>query len=142
MQKLIEIMRRLRAKDGCPWDREQTLESMKHCLLEESYEVIDAIDSGDQAHHMEELGDVLGQIVFQSQIRNENGEFEFDDVVAAVTEKLIRRHPHVFGDATAETSAEVLKQWEEIKSAEKEKGGEGRSIVDGIPRHMPALLKA
>ena len=88
MQKLIEIMRRLRAKDGCPWDREQTLESMKHCLLEESYEVIDAIDSGDQAHHMEELGDVLGQIVFQSQIRKENGEFELDDVVAAVCDSI------------------------------------------------------
>lgn len=141
VDELLAIMARLRAKDGCPWDAEQTLESLKPFLIEECYEVVDAIDSGDPGHHLEELGDLLLQIVFQAQLRAEAGSFRFQDVVDAISAKLIRRHPHVFGDIKAATSGEVLRNWEAIKA--KEKGAEKpRSAVDGVPRSLPALQRA
>jgi len=141
VQRLVEVMRRLRAPGGCPWDREQTLQSLKPCLLEETYELLDAIDRGDPAMHLEELGDVLLQVVFQCVIREEEGKFSLDDVAAALTDKLIRRHPHVFGDTTVETSSKVLRNWELIKQSEKGKNP-GRSALDGVPTTLPALLKA
>ena len=142
VRRLVEVMRRLRAPGGCPWDREQTLQSLKPCLLEETYELLDAMDRDDPALHVEELGDVLLQVVFQCAIREEEKLFSFDDVAAALADKLVRRHPHVFGDATAETSGEVLRNWEAIKQTEKGKGGAARSALDGVPATLPALLKA
>lgn len=141
IKNLLEVVRRLRAPDGCPWDREQTIESMRSCLIEETYEVVDAMDSGDRSALCEELGDLLLQVVFQAQIADEEGAFNFDDVAKGIADKLVRRHPHVFGDVQADTSDQVLKNWEKIKKTEK--GGEKpRSLVDGIPRHLPALSKA
>ena len=134
-------MRRLRAeKGGCPWDREQTLGTLKAYLIEECYELIDAIDSGDAAKHKEELGDILLQVVFQTQIRAEQGEFTLDDVATVLAEKLIRRHPHVFADVKVTGSKDVLVKWEQIKAKEKKTGK--RSVVEGVPRHLPALMKA
>lgn len=141
VERLLEIMRRLRGPDGCPWDREQTLESLKSDLVEETYEVIDAIESGDRPELREELGDLLLQVVFQAQICAEAGEFTFDDVVNGVADKLVRRHPHVFGDVQAETSGDVLRNWEKIKKTEKNTETP-RSLVAGIPRHLPALARA
>jgi len=141
IQRLLDIMRRLRAPDGCPWDREQTIESLRGCLIEETYEVVDAMDSGDRSALCEELGDLLLQVVFQAQIADEEGAFSFDDVAGGIADKLVRRHPHVFGDVQADTPDEVIRNWEKIKKTEK--GGETpRSLVDGIPRHLPALSKA
>lgn len=143
LERLLAIMRRLRGPDGCPWDQEQTLDSLKPYLVEECHEVLDAIDSGDPAAHCDELGDVLLQIVFQAQIRAEAGAFTFDDVAAAIAAKLIRRHPHVFGDAVAHTPGEVLKNWEAIKRGEKTGGKAGpASALSPVPRSLPALLKA
>jgi len=141
MDRLREIMRRLRGPDGCPWDREQTLESLKSNLIEETYEVVDALESGDREELCGELGDLLLQVVFQSQICEENGDFTFDDVAAGIADKLVRRHPHVFGDVQARTSGEVLKNWEKIKKTETV-SEKPRSLVEGIPRHLPALAKA
>ncbi|MFA7257455.1 MAG: nucleoside triphosphate pyrophosphohydrolase [Kiritimatiellales bacterium] len=141
IDRLLEIMRRLRGPDGCPWDREQTLDTLKSNLVEETYEVIDAIEGGDRAELCGELGDLLLQVVFQAQICAETGEFNFDDVVNGIADKLVRRHPHVFGDVKADTSGEVLRNWEKIKKTEK--GSDTpRSLVEGIPRHLPALSKA
>ncbi len=141
IDSLLGIMRRLRGPDGCPWDREQTLDSLKSNLIEETYEVIDAMESGDRAELCGELGDLLLQVVFQAQICDEAGEFNFEDVVNGIADKLVRRHPHVFGDVQAVTSDEVLRNWEKIKKTEK--GEEKpRSLVEGIPRHLPALAKA
>ncbi len=140
IDRLLAIMRILRSPQGCPWDREQNLKTLKPHLIEESYEVLDAIDSGDRGKLAEELGDVLLQIVFQSQMCSEEGSFAFDDVARHISEKLIRRHPHVFGDVKVAGSGEVLRNWETIKRTEKE--GEIRSAVAGIPRHLPALHKA
>ena len=142
IERLLEVMRKLRGPDGCPWDREQTLESLKSDLIEESYEVIDAIDSGNCSHLEEELGDLLLQVVFQSQICHENGHFEFSDVAEAIIDKLKRRHPHVFGEAQVANSDEVLQNWDAIKKAEKQEGDKPSSIVAGIPKHLPALQKA
>lgn len=140
-QRLLDIMRRLRGPDGCPWDREQTLDSLKSNLIEETYEVIDAMESGDRSELKEELGDLLLQVVFQAQICEEEGAFNFDDVAGAIADKLVRRHPHVFGDVQADTPDQVIRNWEKIKKTEK--GGETpRSLVEGIPRHLPALSKA
>jgi tetrapyrrole methylase family protein/MazG family protein len=136
----VEIMRRLRAPDGCPWDRQQTLSSLKQYLVEECYEVLDAIDSGDRARLAEELGDVLLQVVFQAQICSEEGSFTFDDVARAISEKLVRRHPHVFADVKVSGADDVLRNWEAIKR--EEKAGGARSAVAGIPRHLPALHRA
>ncbi|MCC7300299.1 MAG: nucleoside triphosphate pyrophosphohydrolase [Verrucomicrobia bacterium] len=141
IDRLLEIMRKLRAPDGCPWDREQTLDSLKSNLIEETYEVIDAIEGGDRAELCGELGDLLLQVVFQAQICEEAGSFKFDDVVNGIADKLIRRHPHVFGDVQANTSGEVLRNWEKIKKTEKS-AETPRSLVEGIPRHLPALAKA
>lgn len=138
-QKLLDIMARLRAEDGCPWDREQTRESLKPFLIEEAYEVIEAIDEGAPAKIQEELGDLLFQIVFHSQIGRERGEFTMEDIIAAISRKMVGRHPHVFGDARFETSEQVLRQWEERK---KEEGKNRESILEGIPKALPSLLKA
>jgi tetrapyrrole methylase family protein/MazG family protein len=141
IERLLEVMRRLRAPDGCPWDREQTNESLKSDLIEEAYEVIDAIESGNVSHLEEELGDLLLQVVFHSQICEENGQFEFSDVANAIVDKLERRHPHVFGEIQVSGSGEVLQNWDAIKKAEKG-GDKPASIVSGIPKHLPALQKA
>lgn len=141
IDRVIEIMRKLRDPEkGCPWDREQNLETLKPFLIEECYELIDAIDSGDVDKHRDELGDMLLQVVFQVQLRQEKGEFGFDDICNTLAEKLIRRHPHVFGDVTVTGSRDVLTQWEAIKNKEKKDGK--RSVVDGVPTHLPALMKA
>jgi tetrapyrrole methylase family protein/MazG family protein len=141
MDELLAVMARLRGADGCPWDAEQTLETLKTFLVEECYEVIDALDSGDAAHHREELGDLLLQIVFQSQIRSERGEFSFKDVAEVIRAKLVRRHPHVFGDVAVTGTGDVLRNWDAIKAKEKDPE-KPRSAVDGVPRSMPALQRA
>ena len=138
--RLLDTVRTLRSDNGCPWDREQTLKTLKQYLIEESYEVVDAIDDGDVDLHCEELGDVLLQVVLHSQIREEEGEFEFDEVANRLADKLIRRHPHVFGDKDAPTAEAVLKNWEQIKA--EERGKTKKTIFDGVPRHLPALQKA
>ena len=145
INRLLEIMARMRAKGGCPWDRAQTLATLKQYLVEECYEVVDAIDSGDSSKHAEELGDLLLQVVFQAQIRKEKKQFDFNDVVEKICEKLIRRHPHVFGKTKARDQKEVLRNWEKIKAGEKQTSGGGNekaSVVAGLPRHLPALHKA
>jgi tetrapyrrole methylase family protein/MazG family protein len=139
--KLVELMARLRGPDGCPWDRKQTPESLKPFLIEECYEVIDALDEGDPLKVREELGDLLFQIIFHARIAEESGQFTIRDVIDANLEKMIRRHPHVFGEEKIATDKEVLANWEEIKK--KEKGYEQRkSILEGVPRSMPSLIRA
>ncbi len=140
IERLLRLMTRLRAEDGCPWDREQTLQTLKQYLVEEGYEVLDAIDSGDREALKEELGDLLLQIVFQSQICTEEGSFTFSDVAQGIGDKLVRRHPHVFGEVSVSGSEEVLKNWNAIKR--EEKGQSYPSAVGSIPRHLPALQKA
>ncbi|MCK5850046.1 MAG: nucleoside triphosphate pyrophosphohydrolase [Kiritimatiellae bacterium] len=143
IDRLLDVVGRLRSEGGCPWDREQTLHTLKQYLIEESYELIDAIDTGSVDEHREELGDVLLQIALQSRIREEQDDFAFDDVAHTIADKLIHRHPHVFGDVTVSDSKQVLKNWEVIKAGEREKKGTGnRSILDGLPKHLPALQKA
>lgn len=139
--RLVGVMRRLRAPGGCPWDREQTMASLKPCLLEETYELLEVMDGGDLALHVEELGDVLLQVIFQCAIREEEGRFTFDDVATALADKLVRRHPHVFGEATVAGAGDVLRNWEAIKQTEKGKRPD-RSALDGVPATLPALLKA
>lgn len=136
-------MDRLLAPDGCPWDREQTLETLRPFLVEETYEVLDALSRDDAADHCEELGDLLMQIVFQAALRRDQGAFDIDAVVAGISEKLIRRHPHVFASAEGvDTPDKVLAQWDQIKAAEKaDKGVERRRVLDGIPQG-PALVRA
>jgi tetrapyrrole methylase family protein/MazG family protein len=138
--QLLEIMRRLRGPGGCPWDAEQTHESLKRYLIEESYEVIEAIDAKDPEHLKEELGDLLLQPVFHAAIAEEAGSFTMADVLEAINAKLIRRHPHVFGDQVVKNADEQVENWERIKKTEK--GTERRSALAGIPPHMPALMKA
>lgn len=140
LSRLVDTVARLRGERGCPWDREQTVESLKPYLVEETYELLDAIDSGDADRHAEELGDVLLQVVLQAQIRAEQAAFTIDDVAHRLCEKLIRRHPHVFGDTAVSDAQEVLRNWEIIKR--REHNGTGRSALDGLPRHLPALQKA
>ncbi|MEI6323564.1 MAG: MazG family protein, partial [bacterium] len=126
VENLREIIARLRAPGGCPWDREQTAESMRPSIIEEAYEVIDAIERNHASDLEEELGDLLINILMQAEIASEQNEFSFDSLAAVAAEKLIRRHPHVFGDSTAESSAAVLTQWEEIKRTERaSKSGDG-----------------
>jgi tetrapyrrole methylase family protein/MazG family protein/ATP diphosphatase len=143
LARLVEIMDRLLAPDGCPWDREQTLETLRPFLVEETYEVLDALSRDDAADHCEELGDLLMQIVFQAALRRDQGAFDIDAVVAGISEKLIRRHPHVFASAEGvDTPDKVLAQWDQIKAAEKaDKGVERRRVLDGIPQG-PALVRA
>jgi MazG family protein len=139
MDRLLEIMARLRAPDGCAWDREQTPATLKPQMLEECYEVLEAIDSGSSEHLTEELGDLLLHIVFQAQIAREAGAFTFATVANGIADKLIRRHPHVFGDIKIADSAEIVAQWHELKKAEKP---ERESVLDGVPRSLPALMRA
>ena len=141
-ERLLAIMRRLRAPDGCPWDREQTRHSLKAYLIEEAYEVIEAIDSGDASHLEEELGDLLFQVVFHAEIAQEQGEFDMTSLLRRLADKMVTRHPHVFGSATVETPGEALAQWEAIKGREAADVGRRRSVVDGVPRALPALLRA
>jgi len=136
-----EIMARLRARDGCPWDKEQTHQTLKAYLVEEAYEVIEAIDRKDDQALKEELGDLLLQIVFHARIAEEEGRFGMEEVLESTIEKLKRRHPHVFGEVEVEDSQEVLANWEKIKKAERTGGGH-ESVLDGVPAHLPALLKA
>jgi tetrapyrrole methylase family protein/MazG family protein len=141
MDRLRQVMDRLRGPDGCPWDREQTLETLKTFLLEETYEVLEAISSGSAPAHKEELGDLLFQIVFQARLAQERGDFTLDDVMRDIGDKIIRRHPHVFGDGALETADQVLAQWEQLK-AEERRGRADGSMFATVPAHLPALLKA
>jgi len=138
LSRLVGLMQRLLAPGGCPWDREQTLDTLRKYVLEEACEVIDAIESKDRSHLREELGDLLLQIVFQSELGRAEGAFGIDDVVAGIVDKLVRRHPHVFADGTAKDAEAVLQNWERIKTVEK---GE-RRVLDGVPRSLPALTRA
>ncbi len=139
--QLVELMARLRAPDGCPWDLQQTNQSLKPFLIEECYEVVDALDEGSPEKIKEELGDVLFQVIFHARIAEEKGEFTIGDVIAGTVAKMTRRHPHVFGDVKLATGQEVLANWEEIKK--REKGYEQRtSILEGVPKDLPSLLRA
>ncbi len=140
--ELVDIMARLRGEKGCPWDREQTHESIKPYLIEETYEVLESIDEQDPVKLREELGDLMLQIVFHARMAEEAGAFGIGDVLAAINEKLIRRHPHVFGSVQADTAQEVLFNWEQIKQAERRAANGQASILDGVPRELPALLRA
>jgi MazG family protein len=139
--KLVGLMQRLLAPDGCPWDREQTLATLVPYLVEETYEVVDALASGNVADHREELGDLLLQVVFQSELRHAEGAFGIDDVARGIVAKLVRRHPHVFGEVKAQNSDEALASWAKLKAEEKAKQGK-KGALDGIPKSAPALLRA
>ena len=138
---LVALMARLRGPDGCPWDRKQNAESLKPFLVEECYEVVDAIEEGAPDKIRDELGDLLFQIIFHARLAEEQDRFTINDVIRAIIEKMTRRHPHVFGDATLGTDKEVIANWEKIKKQEKGHS-ERKSILDGIPRHLPSLLRA
>lgn len=141
--ELVAIMARLRGPAGCPWDRQQTHATLKPYLLEEVYEALEAIDADDDDELCKELGDVLLQVVFHAQIAAEEGRFDIEAVGQAIVDKLIRRHPHVFGDASADEADEVLLRWEQIKKQERRERGEAApSLLDGIPKHLPALMRA
>ena len=139
--RLVPILERLRDPGGCPWDREQTLHSLAPYFLEEAYEVVDAISDGNPAKLCEELGDLLLQIVFVSRIARENDWFDVDKVCESISDKMVRRHPHVFGDREVADSTEVLQNWEDIKRDERAANGES-SVLDGVPDSLPGLLKA
>ncbi|NWK54825.1 nucleoside triphosphate pyrophosphohydrolase [Verrucomicrobiaceae bacterium N1E253] len=140
MQRLRAIMHRLRAPGGCPWDAEQTHESLLTNLIEEAYETVDTIQRGDWEHLKEELGDLLLQVVFHSELAEEAGRYSFDDVARGVSDKLVRRHPHVYGEAQVEDTDGVLSQWEAIKRLEK--GGEDQAYLDKTGKGLPAMLRA
>ena len=150
LQHLVQTIWRLRQPDGCPWDREQTHRSIGKNMIEEAYEALDCIEADDAAHLREELGDVLMQVVLHAQIAADAGEFSLADVARDIDAKLIRRHPHVFGDADADNSDEVLKIWDEVKLAEKAAkdqavaagGAAPEGLLDGVPTHLPALMQA
>ena len=143
IERLHEIMARLRDPEtGCPWDRVQTLSTLKPCVLEETYELLAAMDKPeDQSNYVEELGDVLLQVMFQCVMAEQEGRFSFDDVANAISDKLVRRHPHVFGNVDAKDPATVLRNWEQIKQQEHKKEAR-HSALDGVPPTLPALLKA
>ena len=143
-EELVRVMARLRAPGGCPWDRKQTFDSIKSYLLEETYEVMDAIDQRDWKGLEEELGDLLLQPVFFAEMAAEEGRFNVADSLDRINEKLIRRHPHIFGDAHAETPDDVKQRWDEIKKQEKAEQGiaASESILDGVPRALPALMES
>lgn len=138
--RLVELMQRLLAPDGCPWDREQTLLTLRRFVVEEAFEVVDAIDGGNRDELRSELGDLILQVVFQAELARAEGAFGPDDVIKAITDKLLRRHPHVFGDGSVSVSgsSEVISNWEQIKA--REKGNQG--LLAGVPRGMPALRRA
>jgi len=140
LDRLLRIMARLRAPDGCPWDREQTHATLRATVIEEAYEVAAAITAGDEVNLREELGDLLLQVIFHAQMAAERGEWNFDSVATGIVEKLVRRHPHVFGSENAADSAAVLKRWEEIKR--EEKSAQEKSALDGIGPGLPGLLRA
>jgi ATP diphosphatase len=152
-EKLVAVQKRLRAPQGCPWDREQTHATLRPYLIEEAYEVIDALDSGDDAKFAEEMGDLLLQVVFHSEIAREQERFTVADVLREIHDKMVRRHPHVFGDVSARNSAEVLQNWERIKATERlDKGASSKngaadvqqkpaSLLDGVSRGLPAMLQ-
>jgi tetrapyrrole methylase family protein/MazG family protein len=153
--KLVALQARLRAPGGCPWDREQTHESLRKFLVEETYEVLDAMESGDAGHFSSELGDLLLQVVFHAILAEEAGKFTISDVIESVHEKMVRRHPHVFGDVKAKDSATVLKNWEQLKAAERaqknsasapspaaEQSLAADSVLSGVPRSLPGVLEA
>jgi MazG family protein len=142
-QQLVDLMARLRAPNGCPWDREQNFDTIKPFLLEETYEVMNAIDARDWPGLAEELGDLLLQAVFFSQMASEENLFRVEDALDAIIHKLIRRHPHVFGDETAVTEGDVRKRWDEIKAEEKRtKGNADKTLLGSVPRFLPALVEA
>jgi tetrapyrrole methylase family protein/MazG family protein len=148
-RRLVRIMERLQAPDGCPWDREQTHESLKPYLIEEAYEALDAIDRQNWADLAEELGDVLLQVIFHSVLAARTGKFDIDEVIETAAAKMVRRHPHVFGEGEARTAQDVLQNWEKLKAKEREdKSGKtpddpnATSVLAGVPRVLPALLKA
>jgi len=143
LERLIAIMARLRAPDGCPWDREQNFDTIKKFTVEETYEVLDAIDRRDFEALREELGDYILQAAFYAQMASEEGRFSLGDCLDAINEKLIRRHPHIFGDETARTGDEVLKLWDAVKAEEKKgKSEKPAGLLDAIPRAQPALIEA
>ena len=143
LDELLKVMATLRSPQGCPWDREQDHMKLRFHAVEEVYELLDAIEAGNDDGMAEELGDLLLQVVFHCQLARERKAFDFDAVAQRITEKLVRRHPHVFGDAKAKTVEAVWEQWEQIKRAEKKgKKNENPSALDGIPTHLPALLRA
>src|SRR5690349_1734593 len=146
LPELVAIMDRLLAPDGCPWDREQTLATLRPFLVEETYEVLDALERGDVAGHREELGDLMMQIVFHAAIRRGEGAFDIDDVIAGISEKLVRRHPHVFGDTRGvDTADKVLAQWDQLKAEEKKQAAPADGpvrVLAGLPTGLPALARA
>lgn len=141
-ESLLEIMARLRGPGGCPWDREQTPTTLKPFLVEETYEVLEAIESGSAAAVREELGDLLFQVIFHARLAAEAGAFTMAEVLDHLARKMIRRHPHVFGDKAVESAREALVQWETIKRDEAAGAGRHRSVLDGVPRSLPSLLRA
>jgi tetrapyrrole methylase family protein/MazG family protein len=149
-EDLVAVQARLRAPGGCPWDREQTHATLRTYLIEEAYEVLDAIESGNAGALAEELGDLLLQVLFHADLARESGEFDISNVITGIHDKMVRRHPHVFGDVKAETSGEVLKNWAQLKAKEKQLASLKRiapqktapSTLDGVPRNLPALLEA
>jgi ATP diphosphatase len=142
MRQLLEIMARLRAADGCPWDREQSFASIAPYTIEEAYEVADAVERGDMLHLKDELGDLLFQVVFHAQIASESNHFDFEAVAGAICDKLLRRHPHVFGAGGRVTAAEQSVAWEEIKARERGAAGAPAGHLGGVPRTLPALMRA
>ena len=143
IRELVAVMARLRSPSGCPWDREQDHRTLRFHAVEEAYELMDAIEAGDDLEMAEELGDLLLQVVFHCQLAGERGAFDFEEVARRITEKLIRRHPHVFGETKVRNVDEVWANWEKIKTAEKHGTRHARpSALDGIPRHLPALMRA
>ncbi len=146
-ERLVEIMAKLRGPDGCPWDKQQDFNSLKPMLVEEVYEVLEAIDNNDFEGLSEELGDLLLHVVFHARMAKESGKFDIDTVIEKICEKLVRRHPHVFGDQTASTPEEVIKNWEAIKAQEKaeklkSRSPDERSLLEGIPSKLPAIQEA
>jgi tetrapyrrole methylase family protein/MazG family protein/ATP diphosphatase len=141
LTRLVGLMQRLLAPNGCPWDREQTLPSLLPYLIEETYEVVDALQAGNMADHCEELGDLLLQVIFQAELRHAEGAFGIDEVIDGIVRKLIHRHPHVFGEVHAKNADEALASWATIKAKEKAKKGK-KGALDGIPRSAPALVRA
>ncbi len=143
IEDLLWVMAALRSPQGCPWDREQDHMTLRHHAVEEVYELMDAVEAGDDHEMAEELGDLLLQVVFHCQMARERGAFDFEKVARVIVDKLVRRHPHVFGESDAKTVDAVWAQWEQIKKAEKAGTKHARpSALDGVPRHLPALLRA